>query len=138
MLVALYALYLGFDAARAVPIRLPRNTNLRTHGWRAGLISRALVFFIGGVGVLCSWTPGWWLLVFGFASIAPREFRDFTTGAAEGRKAGELAASYAYVRGRVKPGVQVLLMGPVLIGLTRGLPIAALILDRLWAIAPAV
>jgi len=115
MLVALYALYLGFDAARAVPIRLPRNTNLRTHGWRAGLISRALVFFIGGVGVLCSWTPGWWLLVFGFASIAPREFRDFTTGAAEGRKAGELAASYAYVRGALSLVFKTCLWAPCLL-----------------------
>ena len=137
ILVALYAIYLGIDTIRLAPLRLPLDADARTHGYRVGLIARAGIFLGSGVGVLLGWMPASWLLVAAFASLAPREFRDFAVGVAEGVKSTQLAASVEYVRGRARPGVAAFALAALYIAVTRGVLIAILVVDQVWFGAPA-
>ena len=108
--VPLYALAAAFCVARGLWVASRLAGHLRapsggTKRWAfyAGAGINVLVYVVGGVGVLAGLEALRWLLAAELARIAVRDVRSNAVAAAEGRKAGELAAAWEYVRNRARP-----------------------------------
>ena len=137
-----YCLYLGVAAirefARATPdMARAREAATTPHarghlaGYRASQVTRAVFWVLGAAGLLAGWAWVRPVLAIGMLLPVRRIFRDYATGFAVGRKAGELAAAPEYVQGRTAPDSIALTASAAYVTLTRLLPLAGLVYSAL-------
>lgn len=137
-LLAAYTAALSTGTARRVArleraassAELPTSDPLerrRRQGRRVGRLFAAGSWLLAGLLLLPGWDWARVVVAIAYARSAFKGVHDFAIGFAEGRKSASLAAAPEYVRGRVSPRATDHLVAALYVGVTRGIPLVAVL-----------